>query len=53
MKKTKPPSSKKSEEYEKFERFAKTLLAVPKSEIDKREAAYQKAKKSAKKPKAA
>lgn len=45
---TKPPS----EEYQRFEKLAKALIAVPKSEIDKREAEYQK-KKVAKKRKAA
>ena len=44
----KPPS----EEYQRFEKLAKALIAVPKSEIDKREAGYQK-KKAAKKRKAA
>jgi hypothetical protein len=48
MKKTKtdkPPS----EEYQNFERLAKQLISVPKSEIDKREAEYQRQKRSAKK----
>jgi len=48
MKKTKtdkPPS----EEYQRFEELAKQLLSVPKSEIDKREAEYQKQKKAEKK----
>ena len=43
----KPPS----EEYARFEKLAKQLISVPKSEIDKREAEYQLAKKSAKKRK--
>jgi hypothetical protein len=50
MKKTntsKPPS----EQYERFEKLAKALIAVPKREIDKRQAEYQ--KKKAKKRKAA
>ena len=42
-KKDKPPS----EEYANFEKLAKQLISVPKSEIDKREAEYQKQKKSA------
>ena len=42
-----------SEEYQNFENLAKQLIAVPKSEIDKREAEYQKQKKNAKKRKAA
>ena len=41
----KPPS----EEYQRFEELAKQLIAVPKSEIDKREAEYQKQKKAIKK----
>jgi hypothetical protein len=45
---TKPPS----EEYSNFEKLAKQLISVPKSEIDKREAEYQK-KKAAKKRKVA
>ncbi|MDQ1708063.1 MAG: hypothetical protein QOJ88_1274 [Pyrinomonadaceae bacterium] len=45
---TKPPS----EEYQPFEKLAKALIAVPKSEIDKRQAEYEK-KKAAKKRKAA
>jgi hypothetical protein len=44
-KSNKPPS----EEYQNFEKLAKQLISVPKSEIDKREAEYQKAKKSGKK----
>ena len=38
-----------SEEYQNFEKLAKQLIAVPKSEIDKREAEYQRQKKAAKK----
>jgi len=41
--------SKPSEEYANFERLAKQLISVPKSEIDKREAEYQKQKKAGKK----
>ena len=44
----KPPS----EEYARFEKLAKQLISVPKSEIDKRQAEYEK-KKAAKKKKAA
>jgi len=40
-------------EYERFERFTKQIISVPKAEIDKREAKYQKARKAAKKRKAA
>ena len=51
MKKSKnnPPS----EEYSRFENLAKQLISVPKSEIDKREAEYQKQKKNGKKKRAA
>jgi multidrug resistance efflux pump len=45
---SKPPS----EEYQRFEKLAKHLVAVPKSEIEKRQAEYDK-RKAAKKPKAA
>jgi hypothetical protein len=51
MKKTKS-KSEPSEEYQRFEKLAKQLIAVPKSEIDKRQAEYEK-KKAAKKRKAA
>ena len=51
MKKTKP-TRPPSEEYQRFEKLAKALIAVPKSEIDKRQADYEK-KKAAKKRKAA
>ncbi|HSB09620.1 MAG TPA: hypothetical protein VLM38_09060 [Blastocatellia bacterium] len=54
MKKSKPPSVAQGEsEYERFERLAKRIISVPKSEIDKREAEYKKARKAAKKRKAA
>ena len=52
MKKAKPPSNT-SEEYRNFENLAKQLIAVPKSEIDKREAEYQKHKKAGKKKRVA
>jgi len=42
-----------SEEYSNFEKLAKQLISVPKSEIDKREAEYQRNKKSEKKRKTA
>jgi hypothetical protein len=45
----KPPS----EEYSNFEKLAKQLISVPKSEIDKREAEYQRRKKAGKKRKVA
>lgn len=40
-KRTKPPS----EEYQRFEKLAKQLIAVPKSELDKRQAEYERTKK--------
>ena len=46
---SKPPS----QEYRNFENLAKQLISVPKSEIDKREAEYQKQKKAAKKKRVA
>ena len=51
MKKTKP-NKLPSEEYARFEKLAKQLISVPKSEIDKRQSEYEK-KKAAKKRKAA
>ena len=51
MKKTKP-TKPPSEEYSNFEKLARQLISVPKSEIDKRQAEYEK-KKAAKKRKAA
>ena len=54
MKKTKAKSHAPSEEYSRFESLVKQVIAVPKSEIDKREAAYQRErKKETKKRKAA
>ena len=47
MKKSK--TDKPSEEYANFEKLAKQLIAVPKSEIDKHEAEYQRQRKSGKK----
>lgn len=52
MSKDKPPSKSTSEEYDRFERLAREIISVPKSEIDKRQAAYER-KKLAKKKKAA
>lgn len=51
MKKAKP-NKPPSEEYARFEKLARQLISVPKSEIDKRQAQYEK-KKAAKKRKAA
>ena len=45
--------SEPSEEYQNFEKLAKQLISVPKSEIDKREAEYQRTKKSTKKKRVA
>jgi hypothetical protein len=42
-----------SEEYARFEKLAKQLISVPKSEIDKREAAYRRKKIAEKKKKIA
>lgn len=47
---TKPPS----EEYSRFEHLARQVLSVPKSELDKRQAEYERdRKKDAKKKKVA
>ncbi len=50
---SKQSKAKPSEEYQRFEKLAKALIAVPKSEIDKREAEYQRAKKTHKKKRVA
>ncbi len=39
--KTTKPTKPPSEEYQRLEQFVKELVAVPKSELDKREAEYQ------------
>lgn len=49
----KEKSKTSSDEYQRFEKLAKQLISVPKSEIDKREAEYQKHKKIRKKKKTA
>jgi hypothetical protein len=49
MKTTKRKESGTSEAYRRFEKLAKQLISVPKSEIEKGEAEYQKHKKQAKK----
>jgi len=51
VKKTKP-TKPPSEEYRRFEQLARAVIAVPKKELDKREAAYQR-KQAAKKRRAA
>ena len=53
MKKQKPPSKSTSEEYDRFESLVRQVIAVPKSELDRREAAYQRKKIAEKKKKAA
>ena len=52
MKKAKS-DNKDSTPYERFDALAKMIIAVPKSELDKREAEYQKERKAAKKRKVA
>ena len=41
---------KSGNSFARFEKFAKKILNVPKKEIDKREAEYQRTKKTSKKP---
>jgi hypothetical protein len=50
---TKKPNKPPSEEYANFQKLFKAVIAVPKSEIDKREAEYQREKKAGKKRKVA
>lgn len=50
MKKTKPASSAKREEFKRFEDFTKRLMAVPKKEIDQQKAKYEKQKNAKSKP---
>ncbi|HWN10709.1 MAG TPA: hypothetical protein VNO50_15830 [Pyrinomonadaceae bacterium] len=52
MKKTKLAPSEKSEEFKRFEDFTRRILAVPKKEIDKEKARYER-KKTANKHKVA
>jgi hypothetical protein len=52
MKKTKP-TKPPSEEYSRFESLVRQVIAVPKSEIDKRHAQYEKARRTSKKKRAA
>ena len=44
----KTKTSEPSEEYARFEKLAKQLISVPKSELNKREAEYQRQKKAGK-----
>jgi hypothetical protein len=46
-----PKRGEKSEEYQRFEKFVKELVAVPKSELDRREAEYPRKKVAEKKRK--
>jgi len=43
------PKNKAGEEFNKFREFAQKIVSVPKSEIDRREAEYQKGKKEKRK----
>lgn len=45
------PSSGRSDEFERFEAFAKELIAVPKAVIDKRAKEYERQKQGRKKQK--
>jgi hypothetical protein len=53
VKSTKREEPATNEEYARFEKLAKQLISVPKSEIDKREAEYQRQKKHGKKKRVA
>jgi len=54
MKKTSKKSPEApSEEYSRFEQLARQVIAVPKSEIDKRQARYEKQRKAITKKKVA
>ncbi|MDX6613862.1 MAG: hypothetical protein QOD75_3048 [Blastocatellia bacterium] len=48
-KSSEPPS----DEYSRFEQLARQVIAVPKSEIDKRQAQYEKQRKGTKKKRVA
>ncbi len=47
------PKSGRSEEFERFEAFAKELVSVPKAVIDKRAEEYERQKQRRKRKKAA
>jgi hypothetical protein len=49
--KTSPTESETSQPFEKFERLAKGLMAVPKKELDAKQAEYEREKKRNKKRK--
>lgn len=44
-------ASKRSEEFERFEAFAKQLISIPKTEIDKRAKEYERQKQRRKRKK--
>lgn len=52
MKKSKP-TKPPSEEYTRFEQLARQVISVPKSELDKRQAEYERQRKKDKKRTAA
>lgn len=49
MKKAAPKSATSSEEFDRFRDFTKRLIAVPKKEIDKQAAKYEREKAKKKK----
>lgn len=51
MKTAKPKGPATSEEYQRFEKFAKALMAVPKKELDRELAKGERGKASKRKPK--
>lgn len=48
MRSAKPKEPATSEEYQRFEKFAKALMAVPKKELDKELAKHEREKEQAK-----
>lgn len=51
--KTSPKESESSQPFENFERLAKDLMAVPKKELDEKQAEYERDKKRRKRKKKA
>jgi hypothetical protein len=49
MKATKPKEPETSEEYQRFEKFGKALMAVPKKELDKELAKHDRKKERTRK----
>jgi hypothetical protein len=47
--KTSPKESETSQPFENFERLAKSLMAIPKKELDEKQAEYERDKKRRKK----